>query len=518
MSFSSSESPKSTARQRTLPGVRRPLEDVRVLAIEQFGAGPWATLQLADLGAEVIKIEDPSSGGDVGRYVPPYRAGEDSLYFETFNRGKRSVSLDLRTAARPRGVRGSRARVRRRLLEPARRPAGEAADHLRRTCGSSTRGSCAARCRASARPGRARAEPAYDYVLQALAGWMSLTGEPDGPPAKSGLSLVDFAGGYVSALALLAGVWRARRDGEGCDCDTSLFETALSLLTYVGTWAATKGHVTERRAESAHPSIVPFQAFQTADGWITVACAKQKFWVALCRALELRRRPALRGLRGPRRAPRGAAGHPAAALSRHDDRGGAGAARGRAVRSGQRRARRARGPAGRRARRDRRLRAPAARAGARRSRRPTGWARTIARRRGEARTPRRCCASCAATTARRSTGHVRRVPSVDRGSSIGEDRPGARPPHRPSRARAAPLHRARRHRDRHRRRDPAAAHRGGQRRQPGARRAGRARSTSSPSRAGRSRTRTASAMRTPTAFRCARQASLSIGWATATTC
>jgi crotonobetainyl-CoA:carnitine CoA-transferase CaiB-like acyl-CoA transferase len=133
--------------------------------------------------------------------------------------------------------------------------------------------------------GPRRAEPAYDYVLQALTGWMALTGEPDGPPVKSGLSLVDFSGGYVSALALVAGVWRARRDGVGCDCDTSLFETALSLLTYVGTWAATKGHVVERRAESAHPSIVPFQAFQTADGWITVAAAKQKFWLGLCSAL-----------------------------------------------------------------------------------------------------------------------------------------------------------------------------------------------------------------------------------------
>ena len=96
---------------------------------------------------------------------------------------------------------------------------------------------------------------------------------------------MDFSGGYVSALALLGGVWRARRDGVGCDCDTSLFETALSLLTYVGTWAASREHVTERRAESAHPSIVPFQAFRTADGWITVAAAKQKFWLGLCAAL-----------------------------------------------------------------------------------------------------------------------------------------------------------------------------------------------------------------------------------------
>src|SRR5215207_1776269 len=83
----------------TIAAMTMPLEGVRVLAIEQFGAGPWATLQLADLGAEVIKLEDPGSGGDVGRYVPPFRSGEDSLYFESFNRGKRSVSLDLRTDA-----------------------------------------------------------------------------------------------------------------------------------------------------------------------------------------------------------------------------------------------------------------------------------------------------------------------------------------------------------------------------------------------------------------------------------
>src|SRR5437899_2699047 len=78
---------------------RAPLQDVRILALEQFGAGPWGTMQLADLGAEVIKLEDPASGGDVGRYIPPFQAHEDSLFFESFNRGKRSISLDLRTAA-----------------------------------------------------------------------------------------------------------------------------------------------------------------------------------------------------------------------------------------------------------------------------------------------------------------------------------------------------------------------------------------------------------------------------------
>src|SRR3954464_11901233 len=286
MSWRSSETAKSMPSQRTLTRMRRPLEDVRILAIEQFGAGPWATLQLADLGAEVIKVEDPRTAGDVGRTVPPYREGEDSLYFEAFNRGKRSVSLDLRV---PEG---------RRVFEDLVCASDAVYSNLRGDQPAKLRITYADLAPVNPRivccslsgfgqTGPRAAQPAYDYVLQAMAGWMALTGEPDGPPVKSGLSLVDFSGGYVSALALLAGVWRARRDGVGCDCDVSLFETALSLLSYVGTWAASRGHVTERRAESAHPSIVPFQAFQTADGWITVACAKQKFWLALREALGL---------------------------------------------------------------------------------------------------------------------------------------------------------------------------------------------------------------------------------------
>ena len=129
-------------------------------------------------------------------------------------------------------------------------------------------------------------------MMQGLAGWQSLTGDPEGPPTKSGLSLVDLSGGYASAIALMAGVWRARRDGVGCDCDVSLFETALHELMYVGTWTATHGYVPPRRAGSAHPSIVPFQNFRAADGWFVVAAAKQVFWERLCDVIG---RPDLNG-------------------------------------------------------------------------------------------------------------------------------------------------------------------------------------------------------------------------------
>jgi crotonobetainyl-CoA:carnitine CoA-transferase CaiB-like acyl-CoA transferase len=264
--------------------VTLPLADVRVIALEQFGAGPWGTLQLADLGAEVIKIEDPASGGDVGRYVPPFAEGEDSLFFEAFNRNKKSVSLDLRRDG-AREVLHDLVRVSDVVYSNLRgdqpRKLGLTYDQLRDVnprivcCSLSGFGMTGPRA----------AEGGYDYVMQGLAGWQSLTGDPAGPPTKSGLSLVDLSGGYVSTIGGLAGFWRARRDGVGCDCDVSLFETALHETCYVGVWAASRGHVPQRRANSAHPSIVPFQNFATADGWIVVACPKQKFWVTLCETL-----------------------------------------------------------------------------------------------------------------------------------------------------------------------------------------------------------------------------------------
>jgi crotonobetainyl-CoA:carnitine CoA-transferase CaiB-like acyl-CoA transferase len=261
-----------------------PLADVRVLAVEQFGAGPWATLQLADLGAEVIKIEDPASSGDVGRYVPPFQEGEDSLFFETFNRNKKSISLDLRDAAGRERFEGL-VRVSDVVFsnlrgdQPARlRLRYDDLKHLNPRivcCSLSGFGTTGPRA----------AEGGYDYMMQGLAGWMELTGEPDGPPTKSGLSLVDLSGGYAAALAVMAGLWRARRDGVGCDGDVSLLDVALHELMYVGTWAASHRYVPPRRAKSAHPSIVPFQNFETADGWIVVAAPKEKFWVRVCEAI-----------------------------------------------------------------------------------------------------------------------------------------------------------------------------------------------------------------------------------------
>ena len=262
-----------------------PLSDVRVIAIEQYGAGPYGTMQLADLGAEVIKVEDPSVGGDVSRYVPPYRDGTDSVFFESFNRNKRSLTLDLRHPE-ARGVLEDLVRDADALVSNLR---GDQPDKLRIRFADlehvNPRLVCVSLSGFGMTGPRAR-EGGYDYTVQGLAGWMELTGGPDQPPTKSGLSLVDFCGGYVLALATLAGVWQARRDGRGCDADLSLFETALAQLTYIGAWVGSRGFTPRRMADSAHQTMVPFQAFPTADGWIMVACPKQRLWERFCAAIE----------------------------------------------------------------------------------------------------------------------------------------------------------------------------------------------------------------------------------------
>ncbi len=224
---------------------RPPLDGVRVLAVSQFGAGPYGTMLLADLGAEIIKIEDLASGGDVARYVPPFEIDGDSLYFQSFNRGKKSVGLNL---SNPGGSAVFRDLVavsdavfnNLRGDVPAR--LGLTYETLRAVnpkivcCSLSGFGSTGPRA----------AEPGYDHLIQGLSGFISITGEPDGPPVKSGVSVVDFAGGLAAALGLMVGLFDAQRTGQGRDLDVGLLDTAMSMLSYLATftlnrdWDATR--------------------------------------------------------------------------------------------------------------------------------------------------------------------------------------------------------------------------------------------------------------------------------------
>ncbi|MDE3102336.1 MAG: CoA transferase [Chloroflexota bacterium] len=262
-----------------------PLAGVRILAVEQYGAGPFGSMLLADLGAEVIKIEDPA-GGDIARHVPPYTGEhDDSVYFQALNRRKKSVAIDTRD---PRG--------RELFLKLVRtadvvynnlrgdQPAGRGIDYAGLSAVKPE--IVCVHVTGFGRHGPHTREPGYDYLMQGYAGWMSITGDPNGPPTKSGLSVVDLAAGIAAGLGMVSALRRADRTGIGCDVDASLYDTAISLLTYVGTWHLTRGYLPKREPDSSHPSQIPSQVLPTKDGWLVVMCAKEKFYRELVSAMD----------------------------------------------------------------------------------------------------------------------------------------------------------------------------------------------------------------------------------------
>ena len=262
-----------------------PLAGLRVIAVEQYGAGPFGTSYLADLGADVIKIENPREGGELGRRVGPYFFGPgDSHFYQSSNRNKRSLALDLK-APGGQAVLRDLARGADGVLNNLR---GDQPAKLGLTYADLKDANPAIVCAhlsAYGRDGPRASWPGFDYLMQAEAGYLSLTGEPDGPPQRFGLSMVDFMTGLTAAFALLAGVLSARATGSGRDLDVSLFDVALYNLNYLGAWYLNEGHNQGREPRSAHPSLVPSQLFPTADGWIFIMCNKERFWGELCQAV-----------------------------------------------------------------------------------------------------------------------------------------------------------------------------------------------------------------------------------------
>ena len=262
-----------------------PLSGVRIVSVEQYGAGPFGTQHLADLGAEVIKIENFHDGGDIGRAVGPQFFGPgDSHFYEAFNRNKRSLGLDLK---HPKGQEIFRKLVERSdaVFDNLR---GDLPTKLGITYAQLANVNPKIVCvhlSAYGRSGSRASWPGYDYLMQAEAGYLSLTGEPDGPPARFGLSIVDLMTGTTAAMALLAGLVDAQATGKGRDLDVSLFDVALHNLAYVATWYLNGGIVTNREPRSSHPSLTPSQLCRTKDGWLFIMCNKEKFWTALAEAV-----------------------------------------------------------------------------------------------------------------------------------------------------------------------------------------------------------------------------------------
>jgi crotonobetainyl-CoA:carnitine CoA-transferase CaiB-like acyl-CoA transferase len=264
-----------------------PLQGLRVLSLEVWGAGPYGSQLLAALGAEVVKIENPATGGDPARTVGPHLLGEgDSQYFQAWNTSKKSVVLDLKSDEGRRDfaelVKSSAAVINNLRGD---QPAKLGLDYA--TLGAINPAVVCAHISAYGRDNERSAWPGYDFLMQAEAGLMSLTGEPDGPPARFGPSIIDFMTGTTAMVGLLACVVNAQRTGLGCDVDVSLFDVALHQLNYSATWALNTDQVPTRLERSSHFSVAPVQTFPTADGWIFVMCMSDKFWFELLKALDL---------------------------------------------------------------------------------------------------------------------------------------------------------------------------------------------------------------------------------------
>jgi crotonobetainyl-CoA:carnitine CoA-transferase CaiB-like acyl-CoA transferase len=263
--------------------IMKPLEGVRVLSVEQFGAGPYGSMFLADLGAEVIKIENVETKGEASRHVGPRFLGEnDSEYFQSINTNKKSITLDLKSAKGQDDFRRLAATAD-AVMNNLRGDQPEKLGLDYKALMALNPAIVCLHISAYGRDNERKAWPGYDFLMQAEAGLMTLTGEPDGPPQRFGSSMIDFMTGMTGAMGLLACVMRARQTKQGCDVDTCLFDVAMHQLSYPGTWFLNGHDMPSRLARSAHQSLTPVQTVRTKDGWIYVMCMKEKFWGELAR-------------------------------------------------------------------------------------------------------------------------------------------------------------------------------------------------------------------------------------------
>jgi crotonobetainyl-CoA:carnitine CoA-transferase CaiB-like acyl-CoA transferase len=259
-----------------------PLDGIRVLDLSRVLAGPYCTLLLADLGADVVKVERPGEGDETRHWGPPY-AGDEAAYFLSVNAGKRSVAVDL---SHPDG---------REIVERLAASADVVIENFRAGTAERLGLGYDDLARANAPlvycsiggfgSGREPAgRPGYDFVVQAESGLMSITGDSDGQPLKVGVAVVDVLTGYAAATAILGALVARGRTGRGERLEVSLLDTALSALVNVASGALVTG-AEPARFGNAHPNIVPYQTFDAADGAIAVAAANDGLFRRLCDAI-----------------------------------------------------------------------------------------------------------------------------------------------------------------------------------------------------------------------------------------
>ena len=265
-------------------GVRMaaPLAGVKVVEIGQVLSGPFAGAILGDLGADVIKVEKPDGGDDARQMGLAFRHG-DALNFHEFNRGKRSVALDLKTAAGREALHALLAEA--DILVHNMRPGAPEALGLG-PAETTARHPRLIYCNMGAfgHRGPLKDRPGYEPLLQAFGGLAAITGEPDGPPVRMGASVVDQGTGMWTVIGALSALQQRARTGRGCVIDTSLFETAFLWAGQKISAYVNQGRLPERHA-SGHPGFVPYEAFATADGPLLVCCGNDRLFAKL--AVEL---------------------------------------------------------------------------------------------------------------------------------------------------------------------------------------------------------------------------------------
>jgi formyl-CoA transferase len=267
----------------------RPLNDIRILDITRALAGPYCTMMLGDLGADVIKVERPGSGDETRGWGPPFVGKAygpypgESAYFIAANRNKRSITVNIQSKEGQEILR-KLAGISDVLVENYRTgdldKLGLGYPELHKLypkliyCSVSGYG----------RTGPYADRPGYDAVIQGEAGMMSITGPVDGPPSRAGIPIIDITSGMFAATAILAALRARDLTGEGQLVDISLFDTHVALLTNVASNYLVGGKP-PRRLGNAHPNLVPYDAFSARDGWFIIGVANEKQWGQLCDAL-----------------------------------------------------------------------------------------------------------------------------------------------------------------------------------------------------------------------------------------
>ncbi len=266
----------------------RPLDGVRVVDLTRILAGPYATMRLADLGADVIKVENPDGGDDTRAWGPPFvpdGPGGVATYFFAVNRGKRSIAIDLKRAEGKQVLWRllERADV---LLENFRPGTLDRLGFGWETLRARLPRLVYAAISGYGHRGTFRDRASYDVIVQAEAGILDVTGEPDGPPLKAGFSLADTGAAMNVLIGVLAALHARERTGRGDRVDVALFDGVLSQLTYQAQMWLSCGRA-PRRMGNAHPSLAPYEAFATGDGTLVIGVGNDALFGKLCAALAL---------------------------------------------------------------------------------------------------------------------------------------------------------------------------------------------------------------------------------------